>query len=680
MKKDRLLKIIKFLNIAFFAIFSVTLVVVISKLIDKRESETIDTATIGILEDCDETQLITIVHGEFVCNSEEVKFIGVNVRELAYVDAQILPSNEFDDLEYEVREHVIAASMMGAKVIRLYAPHKNYDTQSAIERVERVMDVAQEIDPGMKFMITLTDFVKSNQHIRGDNGEIDPNKDYYPDQFLGREWFEGGYNDYYRPFVLEFTEAFKDDPRIFAWQLVNEPQIPEPVSDKVAVMVDFIYDIAGAMKDEVGVSQLITPGFKHVNHSVSENLTTEQIPDYLDMVYNGIGTGLLRDVPTPSPVDFPSFNLYNGDLFGRTDINAEINWYNEHEKIYTVTEISIDPEYRSDRAEEIFDVVKALPEAGGFMQWGFMPGNTRLGVDSRFGMDYVHFTDWVDRGEAAPGFEHWGDMYNLYSCLADFFAAGSEYPIEECDPDIFSIGTSIPNLLKPFENTHLTVPENGELEFIWESVTSSFGDNNFILVIFSGKDTNDDSGIQIYTGLNDTSFNVPAEKFDETYKYGYQVYYSDGGQRVIHSPIYNFTITKTEPVDTTPTVSPTTDPTVSPTPSVTPTPEILSCGPIDVNDDEFIDIIDFANFAKKWKKSCELDSEEYRPCGPIDIDSTAFIDIIDFAQFVRKWKLECTAVPGDSTGTPTPSPTVEITVTPTSEASVTPTEEVTPTP
>lgn len=86
----------------------------------------------------------------------------------------------------------------------------------------------------------------------------------------------------------------------------------------------------------------------------------------------------------------------------------------------------------------------------------------------------------------------------------------------------------------------------------------------------------------------------------------------------------------------TPTIQPT--PTNMPTPTIifTPTPilEVDSCGTLDINSDGRITLIDFVNFAKRYKKPC-INSTRKTSCGGIDINKDGKVDITDLSELVK---------------------------------------------
>lgn len=58
------------------------------------------------------------------------------------------------------------------------------------------------------------------------------------------DWYAEGYKTTYLPYVKRMTEKYKEDARIFGFQLINEAQCDEP-----GVLRNFAYDVLNVVKD-----------------------------------------------------------------------------------------------------------------------------------------------------------------------------------------------------------------------------------------------------------------------------------------------------------------------------------------------------------------------------------------------------------------------------------------------
>lgn len=84
------------------------------------------------------------------------------------------------------------------------------------------------------------------------------------------------------------------------------------------------------------------------------------------------------------------------------------------------------------------------------------------------------------------------------------------------------------------------------------------------------------------------------------------------------------TVTPTAILTATPTIEPTITPTVTPTEPIGQ----YVCGPIDVDGNEILDILDFTYFAKAYQKIC-VDQIDYPGCGGKDTNNDKTVDIYD---------------------------------------------------
>ncbi|MCA9380707.1 hypothetical protein KC678_00390 [Candidatus Dojkabacteria bacterium] len=61
------------------------------------------------------------------------------------------------------------------------------------------------------------------------------------------------------------------------------------------------------------------------------------------------------------------------------------------------------------------------------------------------------------------------------------------------------------------------------------------------------------------------------------------------------------------------------------------------CGKIDYNGNGVLDLTDFANFVKKYSKTCLDPTASFTGCGNLDTDKNGKVDIVDFANFAKRY-------------------------------------------
>ena len=407
---------------------------------------------------CDPNEFVKPYVNTFRCegSNKTFKFIGVNIRPLAYIDTIALPNQQFNNWDEEVTEQLTAAQYMGASVVRIYiSKHDKTATEAAVA-LARLLNKAAVVAPRIKFLVTLTDFLQESEYyVKGDDGcqTVEPpdenyshyacsifgqnyraSRDWYNDRggLLETGWFDTGYQQNYRPFVGTIVSQFKDDPRIFAWQLGNELQIgtdPWPTYPKLDA---FVSDMSTYIKQTLGARQMVTTGFKFISNAVSEALPIDhEDPNIYDLAR------LMDDIYLDPNIAFGSFHSYDSD-WNRPDLKLEYEWYLNHNKPYIVGEISYSagPTGRTDCGrylDEIswngtlipsafgassFDRSRALLptiqkymeryQASGVLQWGFATGGTNGTNDDCRGMDIL---------SEQPG-RDWLPLYTMYRCLA----------------------------------------------------------------------------------------------------------------------------------------------------------------------------------------------------------------------------------------------------------------------
>jgi len=315
-----------------------------------------------------------VVGNEFVVNGQVFRFIGVNLRGLVYYGAG-------RPLEHATEGHrhesLAAARDMGAKVVRVFLPCLETPTQRTIELLSQTLDIAAA--HGMYVLPALVDYYSTTAfRIPGDEyfyEKLDPNPDFHP-MLLNHAFFRGGYRERYLPFVQAVVSAFRDDSRIFAWEVGNELKFEPAHADHERVaFIAFMHSVARTIR-QIDPNHLVATGMISTAHaSLNEG-------------------DLWRRLYGTSDFDFLTVHCYNEQYDGKLDpqFAQALN------KPFIVEEAGFGKEKPGDRVDltrRDMDRWFGLG-ARGYMQWGFMPifgdngdGDDDSGMDRKFhGDDY----------------------------------------------------------------------------------------------------------------------------------------------------------------------------------------------------------------------------------------------------------------------------------------------------
>jgi len=312
--------------------------------------------------------LVGVRGSDFLRNGSPFQFIGVNLRGLAhYGTLQYESANAKDQLQ-QVRD-------MGARVVRIFLPHKDVPTPDVKTRLEGLLKTLREQFPEIYLIVALTDLYVNSQHFpMGDDNFYTTRPDGWT--LLSPEWFGGGYKKNYLPFVETIVAAFKGRPRILAWDIGNELKLPEARP----VFIEFNLAVAQRIR-QLDPTHLITTGMMSTRHA------------------GLMSPGQHRLYGSPN-IHFLTSHIYNAD-YGDDDsaLAAELK------KPFLVEEAGFDGgrgENRTERVRQDMDITFGRG-ARGYMQWGFMAGgNSGDGDDSR-GMDTQFHSDWQPLFEAYAG-------------------------------------------------------------------------------------------------------------------------------------------------------------------------------------------------------------------------------------------------------------------------------------
>jgi hypothetical protein len=298
-----------------------------------------------------------------VRGSNPFRFIGVNLRGLAHYGAPQYPFAS-------QREQLKHVHEMGANVVRIFLPHKDVPTNEVKNRLANLFGLLREEFPTIYLIVALTDLYIDSQHRpMGDDGYYRTHKG--PDgrqwTLLGREWFAGGFNVNYVPLVDTIVPAFKDEPRILAWDIGNELKLPEDRK----LFIDQNHAFANSIKS-LDPNHLVTTGMMSTRHAGL------QYP------------GQKRLYGSPH-IDFVTSHIYDAAY---DDDDSELAA--ELEKPFLVEEAGFSAEHGDDRTEKVRRDMDVMFGRGacGYMQWAFMAGGDNGDGDDKRGMDRRFHSDW----------------------------------------------------------------------------------------------------------------------------------------------------------------------------------------------------------------------------------------------------------------------------------------------
>jgi hypothetical protein len=301
---------------------------------------------------------------EFIVKGRVLRFIGVNLRGLVwYGSGRTLPHSS----PGHRNETLDRAREMGVRVARVFLPGTNASTQETISRLGEALAIAGE--RGIYLLPAFVDFYSTTDfRIPGDDHfyrELDPN---FRIGLLIGDFYRGGYRERYLPFVRAVVDAFKHDPRIFAWEVGNELKF-EPANQDPgrATFLDFMHTVAREVKG-IAPNHLVTTGMISTSHaSLDEG-------DLWRRLYGG------------PEFDFLTVHCYNEAYAGKQDYD----YARVLNKPFIVEEAGFGRAKPGDRVEQIRrDMDRWFGfGASGYMQWGYMPVEGDIGDgDDDAGMD-----------------------------------------------------------------------------------------------------------------------------------------------------------------------------------------------------------------------------------------------------------------------------------------------------
>jgi len=193
---------------------------------------------------------VTTSGGHFSVDGHPFRHVGVNEVDYVYEGG-----DDWNDTYY--------FRQAGVKQIRIILANDALSTSQIIADLDSALGVAWS--RGIRVTVALTNFYYGNHWGSGGGGghtAVAGDAGYYTDtccngvHILNHAWVAGGYNVNYKPFVAAVVDHFKNDGRIFAWEIGNE--IGAPNGD-VEAAIAFYRDMAQYIKG-IDANHLVAPG------------------------------------------------------------------------------------------------------------------------------------------------------------------------------------------------------------------------------------------------------------------------------------------------------------------------------------------------------------------------------------------------------------------------------------
>ncbi len=405
---------------------------------------------------CDD--FVTRDGAKLKCGGDDFRFVGVNIRELAYIDQVPLPEDNENDFPGEPTQQLRAAAEMGATVVRIWISKHDAGSALAVSRLQQLIDIVENENLDIMFLVTLTDFLRGNlYYVQGDD-------DFYPEDKGHQEagWYylpdfpdtTSGYRQNYLDFVREVVGPLAGEKRILAWELGNELKVEYYQAEEA--MLRFVYDVGSVIKDELAASQLLTTGFISAADATYNQVVDEgafiHLLNSFHKTWNHPDRGSLT-----SPIDFGSLHIYD-HAWNDQHMRWEYEWYESAGVPFVVGEHSyrgastyregctefpsgtwddlVTGSIYGDRSQAIrLTAARLFDEYGaeGVMQWGFSANDGELygGIngteDDCLGMGHIFHHDW-------------NNLHAAWSCRASILSSSI---VDQADLQVWNIEANI---------------------------------------------------------------------------------------------------------------------------------------------------------------------------------------------------------------------------------------------
>ncbi len=285
-------------------------------------------------------------NGNFMLNGELIRFVGTN--------AYYLPN--YQKLDPQVVERAFDTfEMAGVTVIRMWAFYDGYDcgysqfdpdenviqtspgiySESALRDLDRV--IAEGKARGFKFILPFINYWDELGGICQYNtwaGAENPsrNMDFFLNNSDTQKWFR----DYIRMLLNRVNTstgvAYKDEPAIFAWQIMNEGRNS---GQNPAILRDWYRDMARFIKS-IAPNHMVSTGEEGFDEGTPSRYSVRDYSNTYVLRANE-GTSYIMNTSIPE-IDFGTAHWYPPDFgFGSTVtdelLRAQRAWLRDHQKI-----------------------------------------------------------------------------------------------------------------------------------------------------------------------------------------------------------------------------------------------------------------------------------------------------------------------------------------------------------
>jgi hypothetical protein len=316
-------------------------------------------------------EFVQRVGREFVLHGRKFRFIGVNLRGLIHYEQN--PGRPLA----KVHEQLQSARDMGVRVVRVFAP---YAEVSAADTVVRLANLLKRLDnefPEMYLIVSLCNLYNDVPfRVPGDDAAYTLRPEGSGRHILGLDWFRGGYKGPYFSFARAIVTAFRDNPRIMAYNVGNELKAEQDG----ALLVDFMVTMAKQIKDWDGRRHLVTTGMISTRHAWMKDREDLRTKLYSSNDIDFVTNHYYHDRDHP---ELPSIED-DGALAAKVG------------KPLLIEEAGI--EGTGDRSRFFENDMRITLDgkgASGFMPWGYMSGQDNDDGDRDLGIDHIwHNADW----------------------------------------------------------------------------------------------------------------------------------------------------------------------------------------------------------------------------------------------------------------------------------------------
>lgn len=320
---------------------------------------------------------VQVVNGRFQINGQPKRFIGANIRGLVHYGHLAKFPGDPNTLR---RQQLQAAKEMNAQLIRVFLPQKHTGTQDVIARLRETINLFNAEFPDMYLLPALTDLYIDAEFFVKDDDHFYETQTQGGKQILNHKFFKDGYKDQYEKFVKDVVTAFKNEPRIFAWEIGNELKVEKAndLSDEQAaqLLVNFMTKMARQIKTW-DPRHLVTTGMISTRHAFMPKQSS------------------LRDnLYSSAHINFITIHPYNGNNrlpheMGAPEIPVEddMDLARRFGKPLIVEEAGFDKNHFANRPEKTRDDIAYWFGEGAscYMPWGFQKpeigdGDNAIGI------------------------------------------------------------------------------------------------------------------------------------------------------------------------------------------------------------------------------------------------------------------------------------------------------------